>query len=236
MTSYLLVHGAVHGGWVWRSVAQRLRAVGHVVHAPTLTGTGERLHLTNPTVNLETHIADLLAVVEYEELDDLVVVAHSYGGLPVTGLLDRCGERVRRAVYLDAMVGRDGDTALDGLDPDLVATKLAGSAIVNGTRVLQPLDAVAYGLDRPEDITWVQRRVTTQPESTYTQRLRLHHPTGNGRPCRYLRCMEPCLASFDRHEDAASELGWSITRLPAGHDAMVSHPKLVTAAILDERS
>ena len=112
MTDIVLVHGAFHGGWCWRAVAERLTAAGHRVFAPTLTGLGERRHLAGTHVDLNTHIMDLVHVIEGEELRDAVLVSHSYGGMPATGAADRLAERLAALVYLDAFTPRDGDSAL----------------------------------------------------------------------------------------------------------------------------
>ena len=104
MTTFVFVHGAWHGGWCWTRVARYLRARDHDVHAPSLTGLGERCHLASPEVDLETHILDVINLLEAEELTDIVLCGHSYGGMVVTGVVDRAGERIRAVVYLDAFV------------------------------------------------------------------------------------------------------------------------------------
>ncbi len=102
-STYVLVHGAWHGGWCWKRVVPALRAAGHEVYTPTLTGLGERAHLANPAIDLSMHIADIVNLLEAEELDKVVLVGHSYGGMVVTGVADRAASRLRRVVYLDAL-------------------------------------------------------------------------------------------------------------------------------------
>ena len=102
MATFVLVHGAWHGGWCWKKVAPLLRSAGHEVYTPTLTGLGERDHLLTRDIGLDTHIQDIVNVLEYEELTQVVLVGHSYGGMVVTGVAERAHERLRQLVYLDA--------------------------------------------------------------------------------------------------------------------------------------
>ena len=111
MATFVLVHGAVVGGWCWRWVTPHLRAVGHEVYTPTLTGLGERVHLAGPHVNLDTHIEDVVNVLRYEDLTGVVLVGWSYGGMIVAGAAERAPERIGHLVYLDSDVPRDGDTS-----------------------------------------------------------------------------------------------------------------------------
>jgi pimeloyl-ACP methyl ester carboxylesterase len=113
MATYVLVHGGWHGGWCWQKVTPRLRAAGHDVYTPTLTGLGERAHLLTPAVGLETHIEDVLGVLHYEDLQQVVLVGHSYGGMVITGVADQVPERIAQLVYLDAFVPQDGQSLID---------------------------------------------------------------------------------------------------------------------------
>ena len=121
MATFVLVHGSFHGGWCWDGVAERLRAAGHAVFAPTLTGLGERSHLLSPEVDLDTHIADIAGVIAWQDLHDIVLVGHSYGGMVTTGVCDRLSDRIAVHVCLDALVPSDGDTVMGLLQPGTVA-------------------------------------------------------------------------------------------------------------------
>lgn len=121
MATYVLVHGAWHGGWCWRAVARSLRADGHEVHAPSLTGLGDRRHLAAPDIDLDTHVMDVVHLLEMEDLTGVVLVGHSYGGMVVTGAADRAHPRIRSLVYLDAFVPEDGRTLLDYVVPERAA-------------------------------------------------------------------------------------------------------------------
>ena len=118
MANFVLVHGAWIGGWCWRPNAQALRKAGHEVFTPTLTGLGERSHLMNPGINLDTHIADIVNVFKHEELSDVVLVGHSYGGMVVTGVADALADKIRSLVYLDAFVPESGQALVDLAPPE----------------------------------------------------------------------------------------------------------------------
>ena len=124
MATFVFVHGAWQGGWCWVRVARLLRKQGHEVYTPTLTGLGERAHLLSEKINLDTHIQDVLGVLQSEELDNIVLCGHSYGGMVITGVADGAADRIRSLVYLDALVPADGQNLLDVL-PSEIATSLA---------------------------------------------------------------------------------------------------------------
>src|SRR5262245_31026738 len=143
MATIVLVHGGWGGGWEWRFVADRLRVLGHDPFRVTLTGMGERSHLARPEVNLDTHIADVVAVIQSEELSDIVLVGHSYGGAVVTGVADAAPGRIRRVVYVDGFVPRNGQSVVDLVDPD-TAERLRRTAHETGDGWLTsvPLDGL----------------------------------------------------------------------------------------------
>lgn len=122
MTNFVLVHGAWCGGWVWRDVADILRAAGHVVYTPTLSGMGDRSHLLTADITLETHIQDIVSTIEYERLTDVALVAHSYGGMVATGAADRITDRIDALIYLDAALPKDGQMMLDNVSAERRAT------------------------------------------------------------------------------------------------------------------
>ena len=116
MANYVLVHGAWHGGWCYRDTARLLRAQGHTVITPTHTGVGERAHQSNEAITLETHIRDVVGAIEAEELSDVILCGHSYGGMVITGVADRLPGRVKAMVYLDAFIPKHGDSLIGLLD------------------------------------------------------------------------------------------------------------------------
>src|SRR5690606_2645829 len=167
MATYVLVHGAWGGAHVWRKVRPLLRAAGHEVHTPSLTGIGERVHLTGPHVDLSVHIDDLVNTVLYEDLDQFLLVGYSYGGMVVTGSLAHIGDRVRELVYLDAFVPDDGQSVLDltGLpEPE---------RRVGAPWVVEPLPR---DYDDPDDAAFDDPRRTPHPLGCFTERVHLPHP------------------------------------------------------------
>jgi pimeloyl-ACP methyl ester carboxylesterase len=111
--TFLVCHGAWSAGWAWKKMHPMMAAAGHRLVTPTYTGLGERAHLANPSIDLETHIQDILNVIRYEDLHDIVLVGHSYGGMVATGVADRARDRVSQLIYLDAFVPEDGQSLLD---------------------------------------------------------------------------------------------------------------------------
>ena len=244
--SVVLVHGAWHGGWCWRYVADRLRDRGWRVFTPTLTGLGERRHLLGPDVSLETHVADVANLIEAEELDRPVLVGHSYGGMIVEVLAGRLRERLGPLVYLDACLPDDGENfitqnpAANGR-PDFVASEEARlrAAAADGVGVA-PLPAAVFGVPPGSwQADWVNRRLTPHPLKTLLDPARVENGGSAGLNRIYAHCVAPKLApsSIAEHGARLREApGWRFTTLPTGHDAMVTRPDLVAALIDAERA
>ena len=135
MATFVLVHGGGHGGWCYRDVAAILRSSGHAVHTPTMTGVGERSHLVGPHVDLDLHIRDITNVLHYEDLTDVVLVGHSYGGMVITGTADRAAERIAALVYLDAANPVNGQSLVDVAGPTIETTRPLGR-VVDGTELV----------------------------------------------------------------------------------------------------
>jgi pimeloyl-ACP methyl ester carboxylesterase len=164
--SFVLVHGAWHGGWVWRDVLNRLRSLGHVATAPTLTGLGERRHVGNDSADLETHVEDVVAHIEMENLRDISLVGWSYGGMVVTGVLARIPERVKDLVYLDAFVPDDGKALADYWPPELKAVM---DTYRDKNAPLPAMRLAYFGVTDPEIAKFVEPRLTAQPWRTCYQ-------------------------------------------------------------------
>lgn len=228
MTTFVLTHGAYHGGWCWRDVARNLRRQGHDVFTPTLTGLGERSHLLSAHVNLSTHIQDVANVILWEDLTDVVLVGHSYGGMVATGVADRLADRIRDIVYLDAIVPRDGQSALDVQPPgraDWMAERARDAGGVAGA----PVEADVYGVTEPTAKLWVEAKCTPQPFAALSQKIRL-----TGAPAErisrrlYILCTDPPLPYMRQFYDAAQAAGWEAIEMKTGHDAMVTEPEALT--------
>src|ERR1700733_10349511 len=145
MANFVLVHGAWHGGWCYARVARLLRAAGHDVFTPTLTGVGERVHLAGLAVTLTTHIRDVVSVIEFEALEDVILCGHSYGGMVITGVAAALGRRIRTLFYLDAFVPADGESLFDQLPPDIRLSLLDASKRHQG--MLPPFPAAAFNVN-----------------------------------------------------------------------------------------
>ena len=235
MATFVLVHGAFHGGWCWWKVTPLLRAAGHEVYAPTLTGLGERVHLASPAVGLDTHVQDMLNLMEYEDRASVVLVGHSYGGLVIAGAADGAPERLAHLVYLDAQVADDGQAAIDLLPPEWrAAMEEATRARGDGWRL--PLDVEStldgYGIVDPAERRWMAERLTPQPWKTVADPLRLSTGRGHSLPRTFILCTRRSSPSRDA-ERARNEPGWRFRELATGHDAMVTAPRELSDLLLE---
>ncbi|MDR5758914.1 alpha/beta hydrolase [Caballeronia sp. LZ035] len=227
--NFVLIHGAWHGGWVWRTVADDLSARGHRAIAPTLTGLGERRHLIASATSLDVNIDDIVNVIEAEEMSDVVLVGHSYGGLVASGVADRMPHALRSLIFLDSLLVENGQAAFDVLPASVVEERME-SVRASGQSLGMPVNGLK-GTGIPDDhpcAAWVRRRLTPHPLSTYTTPLRLDHPLGNGLPCTYVHCANPSYDTLANvRERARSRSGWQWESIDTGHDAMVLAPELL---------
>src|SRR5690606_29054477 len=191
--TFLLVHRAYHGGWCWQPLVERLRARGHRVYAPTQAGLRERAGLLAGRPTLDTFVADILAVIEAERLDDLVLVGHSFGGATVAGVTDRVPARIRHLVLLDALI-LPPNTAVADQVPPAVFERFAALAEGSGGLAVPAPPAAYFGVTGPAQAAWLEARLTPHPLSTFTSPLRFDHPCGAGRPITYIACTDPVFA------------------------------------------
>lgn len=230
MTDFVLVQGAWHGAWCWKRVLPSLWSAGHRAFAVPLTGIGERSHQMSPDITLQTHIADVLAVIAAEELRGAVLVGHSYAGMVITGVADRLVDAgaLSRLVYLDAVVPRPGESWSSGHTPDTQAQRRQAIAAQG---MLPAPDPKIYGLTG-EDHAWVARRQTPQPGGVYDSPLEFD-PTRVARwPRCFIDCNSPPLATIDEmRRRVRSEPGWTVKEIATGHDAMVSAPQALVSAL-----
>ncbi|MCI2415872.1 alpha/beta hydrolase [Saccharopolyspora sp. K220] len=234
MSTFVLVHGAWHGGWVWQRVAPLLRAAGHEVHAPTLTGLSDRAHLLNPSVGLSTHVQDVVALIEAYDARDVVLVGHSYAGQVISGVADRIPQRLAKRVYLDAFVGDDGDAAID-LQPETVAEHYRESVAGPGFGWLIPVRSLqVLGVTEQSDVDWLTPRLTPHPWLTYTEPLRL---TGaaDGVAAAFVECTD-WMRVFQTHAERAAARGWPVHHIATGHEAMVTAAKELAELLLEVRA
>jgi pimeloyl-ACP methyl ester carboxylesterase len=222
--TYVLVHGAYHGAWCWKDVAARLRALGHEVYTPTLTGLGERSHLIGFRPTLETFIEDVAQVIKYEDLSDVVLVGHSFAGSIVSALADRMPERLAHLVYLDAQVLQSGQAPADTAPPEIIEVYKQRAAASNYASIPSP-PSVNFGIVEPAMVSWVEARVTPHPYQTYFDPLVLKHPLGNGVPATYIAVTAPLFPNTAHSRKVAREQrGWNYLEIPTAHDAMLLAP------------
>ncbi len=231
--TFVLVHGAWHGGWCWSRVADRLRAAGHQVFTPTQTGLGERKHLLSKDITLDTFTRAIVNVIEAEELSNIVLVRHSFGGLAITGTADAVPERIRHLVYLDSLMVEGGKSPFDSLPPDVVAARRKAAEETSGGLSLPNPPPSAFGVSDPKDTEWVKRRLTPHPLGTYTSTLNIKGPVGNNLPRTYIHCTSPVYAALQKSRDwVKAQQGWRWAEIATGHNAMVMAPDELTRMLI----
>jgi len=223
---FVLVHGAWHGGWCWRDLADILTKKGHRVFAPTLTGMGERLHLGRADTNMSTHVRDVAALIEAEELSDAILVAHSYAGIPCSYVT----EGVKRLVYLDSLLPTPGKSMVSALPP--AAVKGVEAALEDGFRLPAfPPEQFTIPTDHPR-YAWVKRRLTSMPWHALTET----HPglpqAHAALPKTFIRCTQSTLPDSGRAAVEAKARGIPVVDFDGGHDAMVTEPAALAKLLL----
>lgn len=227
----MLVHGSWHGGWCWRRVTDRLERLGHKVYSPTLTGLGERSHLLDDKVNLTTHITDIVNVVKWERLSNIVLVAHSYAGYPVSGALERIGPQVSSLVFLDAFLPENGDSIVEKGNPRVAETIRA--AIEKKQLAMPPLPASFFNVNAA-DQAWVDSLCTPQPLGTYSERLVLTGARERVPKKTYIRAKGYPQPAFDAAEEKLKkDSTWRVLPVQSGHDVMVDAPERLVEMLLE---
>ncbi|MDM0020051.1 alpha/beta fold hydrolase [Variovorax saccharolyticus] len=239
MANFVLVHGAWHGGWCYRETAAALRAAGHTVFTPTHTGVGERFHQSAENITLETHIRDVCGCIEWEELHDVILVGHSYGGMVITGVADRLSDRIRSLVYLDAFVPAHGDSLIGLLSKALVPEVAAqfigafrGTALQDHSGLMQPIPAEMFNiaqanrervdrLCRPQALaTFDMPLLLTGAGDKVASRLYILADGWDPSPFRYFAA------------EAEKAAGWRVVKMACSHDVMVDMPKELAAELV----
>jgi pimeloyl-ACP methyl ester carboxylesterase len=236
MATFILVHGGWDGGWFWRPAARLLQADGHEVFTATLIGSGERAHLASPDVTLDTHITDIVNVLEYEDLSDVVLVGRSYAGLVITGLAQRDPERLRRLVYLDALLpmeGRQSWACLIRHRQPAIAARAESEIRASGARYVLPPPSSPrlFGITNADDLDWVQHRLTPQPAGTWFQSVGADPPPTERMHCTYIDCPLPGESATSPSGAHARQEGWGYHVLSGGHDVMVTMPAELSALL-----
>jgi pimeloyl-ACP methyl ester carboxylesterase len=232
MATIVLAHGAWSAAWAWKKMRPLFRAAGHDFFSPTYTGLGERSHLANQEIDLTTHIQDVTAVLEFEDLKDVVLIGHSYGGMVATGVVDKARRRLARVVYLDAFVPRDGESLFDLVDPQ-VAENMRGKAMAEGGGWRIPANPMPPDT-APADVTWATPRRRSQPLKSFEQKLRLQ--SSNEPPPRhyiYAKRSGPGDVFRQFGERCKSEPGWKYYEMDASHNPHITCPDALMALLTD---
>jgi pimeloyl-ACP methyl ester carboxylesterase len=234
MATYVLVHGGGHGGWCYQRVARLLRSSGHEVYTPTLSGLGERSNLLSPDIDLDLHVRDVAAVLHYEDLHDVILVGHSYGGMVITGAADRAADRIGRVVYLDAANPENGQSLLDVAGPIIEATRPLGTVVDGVELVLLPSPEAGrfFGVTDPGDVAWMADRLTGHPWKCFEQPLRLTDAAAFAALPKYHIVCTSTLATRDPELMEKARADGRLWEIDTGHDLMITEPAAVADALL----
>ncbi len=239
--TYVLVHPAWHGGWCWKKVVPLLRAQGHDVQTPTLTGLGERSHLASPDIGLDTHIQDIVHVLKYEDLGRVILVGHSSSGAVITGVADRVPEQLAHVVYLDAFMPDDGQALMDLIPPDRrqgmeQRVQAEGRGWLLPSLAPVPWDQFlreAWRMTDEADRRWMLARLCPTPFKIFNDPVRSAHLAARNLPRSFIRCPQWPNPMFDRYAEMARRTaGWHHYALAASHEPFVTHPQELTDLLL----
>ena len=229
--TFVLVHGAWHGGWCWRRVADLLTKAGHQVFTPTLTGLGERSHLINASVNLSTHITDIVNVIKWEKLNSIVLCGHSYGGFVISGVAEKMQEAIASMVFVDAFVPENGDALAALVSP---ATRDRINEVVKkGDVTMAPIPAAVFQVNE-KDRAWVEGHCVPQPLATFMEKAVLTGARDRIAKKIYIRARGYDSPAFDAALAKVRAIpSWSVLELPCGHDIMVDMAEELAEILLE---
>jgi pimeloyl-ACP methyl ester carboxylesterase len=230
MATFVLVHGAWHGAWCWRRVARLLARDGHEVFTPTLTGVGERSHLLSPSIGLDTHILDVVNEMKWQQLSDVVLVGHSYGGMVISGVAEKMEKAIASLVLLDAFMPEDGQAVIDIYPAQMREPVLAAQR--SGATALPPRAAALFKVNE-KDRAWVDAQCTPQPMQCWLQKLTLTGARERIGKKTYIRAAGYANPYFDAALATARARNWRIHELPCGHDVMLDMPERLAEILLD---
>ena len=229
--TFVLVHGAWHGGWCWCRVADRLRASGHIVFTPTLTGLGERAHLLHPDINLSLHVADVLGLIKCERLNYIVLVGHSYGGFVISGVAEAVANKISSIVFLDAFIPDNGESLLDVVQP--AVQDVIQDVLDRGDTTVPVRDAAAFKVNE-KDRAWVDSLATPQPIGTMTEKIKLTGARERVATKAYIRAAGYPNVSFDKAcARTKADRSWRTYEVPCGHDVMIDKPDRLAEILLE---
>ena len=222
---FLLIHGAWHGGWVWNEISEILRYQRYSVSTPTLTGLGEKKHLLSSKITIDTFIEDVVNHIIFENLNNIILVGHSFAGSVISGVADKLKDRIQKLIYFDAVILKDGQKPFDIAPKELVKQRIElAKRFGNGISIPAP-SADAFGVFDVKKSLLLEEKLTPHPLSTYQSKLTIKNEIGNGIPLFYIFCNDPVYKSLESSREVVRKLKWPIFELNAGHDAMLTHPK-----------
>ena len=230
MATIVLAHGAWSAAWAWKKMRPLFRDAGHEFFSPTYTGLGERAHLAHHDIDLSNHIHDVTAVLEFEDLHDVTLLGHSYGGMVATGVADKARDRIARIVYIDAFAPRDGESLFDLVGPKAEANMRAG-ATKDGNGWKLPINPMPPDT-APGDLAWASPRPRPQPIKTFEQKIRLQ--SAHSLPLRhYIYATRSGPGDVFRQfaERARSEAGWTCHEIDASHNPHITCPETLMALL-----
>jgi pimeloyl-ACP methyl ester carboxylesterase len=230
MANFVLVHGGWRGGWIWKRVARQLRREGNDVYAPTLTGLADRQHLLHSNINLSTHIQEIVNLIKFEELSDVVLCGHSYAGMVISGVADKISEHISSLVYLDAWYPKDGDSVMT-LSPETYQLMHIKDAGQHGGIACSPIPAAVLHVNE-QDREWVDAKATPHPFATMTEAIRLQ---GNHLKVRKKTFVlaSPWMPNpfMQFYEQLQKDPTWITQTIESGHDAMLDNPEGVVSVL-----
>jgi pimeloyl-ACP methyl ester carboxylesterase len=235
-STFVLVPGGWSGGYIWRRVAERLRKNGHTVFTPTNTGLADRAHLLSRDITIDTFVKDVTGVFEAEELSNVILVGHSFGGSAITGVADVIPEKIRHLVYLDSLMPQPGRSLMDTLPPEVAAArrKIAQQTSGGVSMPVGPPEGLRtiMGVFDDADVAWLDRRSTPHPLGSYETPLILKNPIGNNLPRTYIACTNPFLGLTKISKEwVKGQQGWGWLEIATGHVAQVTAPDELTGML-----
>ena len=222
---FILVHGAWHGGWVWKEVKESLQKQGYKVTCPTQTGLGERKHLLSLKITIDTFIDDIVNHILIEDLSNIILVGHSFAGSTISGVADRLKDRINRLIYLDAVILSNGQSPFDIAPDSIVKERIALAQNSENQMSIPPPSPENFGVFDQRKAIILAKNLTPHPISTFQSKLNITNEIGNGLPLSYIFCTNPIYKSLESSREIVRQKKWPMFELNASHDAMYTHPK-----------
>lgn len=236
MKNFVLIHGACHGGWCWTKVAEQLRSHDFTVYTPTLTGMGERVHLLNESVTIQTHIDDIVNVLRYEDLSDVILVGHSYAGLIIPAVNEAVPEKISQLIFLDSYIPAHGKTGFEILEKEYQDSwQYVAQVSGNGWRMPAGEDSLdIWGVKEPEIRKFLLFKITDFSINFLRTPIFFTKHFENVKKS-YIRCTQPCYVNdlmLPFYHQAKNQ-GWPIYKIDTGHEPMLTTPTELTKILLE---